>query len=127
MKGVNSRALLGAYSGLFVKFTGEELQQMYSRKKKLMTMLKFLDPSDYVDKQYVPKRGRRGHVNIQYWVDLSIQRLPKKHRVRLITTTRNNAHKQKKNPENINGKTNHSTDFSKDKQAISNMRKLENG
>ena len=44
------------YSGRFLKWTREELQQMDQRTRKLMTMRKALHPKDDVDRLYVSRK-----------------------------------------------------------------------
>ena len=81
------------YSGPFLKWTRDELQQMDQRTRKLMTMHKALHPRDNVDRLYVSrKEGRRGFASIDDSVDESIQWLKdyiQKHEGGLITATRN--------------------------------------
>ena len=65
-------ALLVWYSGPFLKWTREELNQMDQRIRKLMTMYKALDPRDDVDRLYVPREeGGRGltswRINTTTW------------------------------------------------------------
>ena len=62
------------YSGLFLKWTREELQQMNQRTRKLMPMHKALHPRDNVDRLYVSrKEGERGLTSIENTIDASIQ------------------------------------------------------
>ena len=94
-KGINTWAVpLVRYSGLFLKWTRDELRQMDKRTSKLMTMHKALHPRDDVDRLYVPrKEGGRGLASIEDSVDISIQRLEdyiEKHERGLITAIRNN-------------------------------------
>ena len=81
------------YSGLFLKWTRDELKQMDQRTRKLMTMHKVLHSRDDVDRLYVSrKEGGRGLASIEDTVDASIQRLEdyiEKHERGLITTIRN--------------------------------------
>ena len=50
IKGINTWAVpLVRYSGLFLKWTRDELKQMDERTRKLMTMHKALHPRDDVD------------------------------------------------------------------------------
>ena len=113
------------YSGPFLKWTMEELQQMDQRTRKLMTMHKALHPGDDVDRLYVPrKEGGKGLATIEDGVDVWIQRLEdyiEKRRGRLVTATRNNTDntriigteitkKKKKKKKNNNGKKNNSMD-----------------
>ena len=64
------------YSGPFVKWTREELKQMDTRTRKLMTMHKALHHRGDVDRLYVSrKEGGRRLANIEDNVDASIQRL----------------------------------------------------
>ena len=80
-------------SGLFLKWTRDELKQMDQRTRKLITMHKALHPRDYVDRLYVSrKEGVRGLASIEDSVDALIQRLKdyiEKHERGLITTIRN--------------------------------------
>ena len=94
IKAINTRAVpLVRYSGLFLKWTIDELKQMNQRTRKLMTMYKALHPRYDVDRLYVSrKEGRRGLTSIEDSVDASIQRLEdyiQKHDGGLITTIRN--------------------------------------
>ena len=94
IKRINTWAVpLVRYSGLFLKWTREELKQMDQRTRKLMTMPKALHPRDDVDRLYVSrKEGGRGLASIEDTVDASIQRLEdciEKHERGLITTIRN--------------------------------------
>ena len=94
IKGINTCAeSLVRYSGLFLKWTRDELKQMDRRTRKLMTMHKALHPRDDVDRLYVSRiEGGRGLACIEDSVDASIQRLKdyiQKHEGRLITATRN--------------------------------------
>ena len=77
MKGINTWAEPRVrYSGPFVKWTREELQQMDQRIRKLMTMHKTLHPRDDVDRLYVlRKEVGRGFARFQDCVDALIQRL----------------------------------------------------
>ena len=95
IKGINTWAVsLVRYSGLFLKWTKDELIQMDQRTRKLMTMHKALHPRDDADRLYVPrKEGGRELACIEDSVDTSIQRLEdyiEKHKRGLITATRNN-------------------------------------
>ena len=67
INGINTWAiLLVRYSGLFLKWTREELKQMDQRTRKLMTMHKALHPRDDVDRLYVSrKKGGRGRTSIE--------------------------------------------------------------
>ena len=94
IKGINTWAVpLVRYSGLFLKWTGDELKQMDQRTRKLMTMHKALHPRDDVGRLYVSrKEGRRGLASIEDSVDASIQWLEdyiQKHEGGFITATRN--------------------------------------
>ena len=75
IKGINTWAVpLVRYSGLFLKWTREELKQMDQRTRKLMTMYKALHPRDDVDRLYASRKaGRRGVASIEDSVDASIQ------------------------------------------------------
>ena len=95
IKGTNTWAiLLVRYSGPFLKWTREELQQMDLRTRELTTMRKALDSKDDVDRLYVTrKEERRGLISIWDNVDASIKRLEdyiENRGGRLITATRNN-------------------------------------
>ena len=60
IKGMNTWAVPRVrYSGLFLKWTGEELKQIDQRTRKLMTMHKALDPRDDVNRLCVKKRRMR--------------------------------------------------------------------
>ena len=92
-KGINTWAVpIVRYSGLFLRWTRDELRQMDQRTRKLMTMHKALHPRDDVDRLYVPRkeRGRR-LASIEDSVDAFIQRLEDyidKHEEGLITAIR---------------------------------------
>ena len=75
IKGINTRRVpLVRYSGPFLKWTKEELEQMDQRTRKLMTMDKVLPPRVDTDRLYASrKEGKRGLDSIQYSVDASIQ------------------------------------------------------
>ena len=69
----NKAILLIRYSGPFLKWTREELQQMDQRTRKLMTMHKALNPKDDIDRQYVSrKEGGSELASIEDSVDASI-------------------------------------------------------
>ena len=76
IKGINTWAvLLVRYSGLFLKWTWDELKQMDQRPRKLMTMHKALYLRNDYDRLYVSrKEGERGLGSIADRVDSSIQR-----------------------------------------------------
>ena len=60
IKGINTMAVpLVRYSGLFLKCTREELQQMDQRIRKLMTIHKAFHPRYDVNRLYVKKRWKR--------------------------------------------------------------------
>ena len=64
------------YSVPILKWTRDELKQIDQRTRKRITMHKAFNPSDDVDRLYVPrKEGGRGHASIEDSVDASIQRL----------------------------------------------------
>ena len=102
----------------------EELQQMYQRTRKLMTMHKAQYPRDNVNRLYVSREkggggggGGGGLTSIQDGADISIQRLEdfiQKHRGRLTAVTRNKTENKNINrakiPENKNGKQNNCVD-----------------
>ena len=69
-------AHFGKYSGLFLKWTREEIQQIDQRTRKLMMIHKPLHRRDHVGRLYVSgnEEGRRV-VSIEYGVDASMQRL----------------------------------------------------
>ena len=57
IKGINTWAVpLVRFSGLFLKWTRDELEQMDQRTRKLMNMHKALHPRDNVDRLYVPRK-----------------------------------------------------------------------
>ena len=57
IKGINTWAvLLIRYSGPFLKWTVDELKQMYQRTRKLMTMHKALHPREDVYRLYVSRK-----------------------------------------------------------------------
>ena len=94
IEGINTWAVPPIrYSGPFLKWTRDELKQMYQRTRELMTMHKALNPRDDVDRLYeLRKEGGRGPTSIEDSVDASIQRLEdyiKKHERGLITAIRN--------------------------------------
>ena len=70
VKGINTEAVpLLRYSGPFLKWTGEERQQMDQRTRKLMT----LHHRDNIEKLYMSrKEGGRGLDSIEFSVDTSI-------------------------------------------------------
>ena len=75
IKGINTWTVpLVRYSGPFLKWTREELQQIDLRTRKLMTIHKALHPRDDVDRRYVSrKEGEREPASIQDSVNVSIQ------------------------------------------------------
>ena len=94
IKGINTWAAPRVrYSGPFLRWTRDELQQMDQRTRKLMTMHKALYLRDDVDRLYVSrKEAGRGLASIEDTVDASIQQLKdyiQKHEGGLITATRN--------------------------------------
>ena len=65
-KGINiSAASLIRYSGPFLKWTREELQQMDDRIRKHMTMYKGLHPRDHVDCMYQEKKEEEGSPSLK--------------------------------------------------------------
>ena len=74
IKGINTWDVpLIRYSGPFLKWTRDELEQMYQITRKLMTMHKALHPRDDVDRLYVSrKEGGRWLASIEDSVDASI-------------------------------------------------------
>ena len=82
------------YSGPFLKWIREELEQMDQGTRKQMTMHKALHPRDDIDRLYVSrKEGGRGLTSIEDSVDTSIQQLKdyiEKHGGRLIKAIRKN-------------------------------------
>ena len=75
-EGINTWAdLLVRYSGPFLKYTREEIQQMDQRTRKFMSIHKALHPKDDVDCMCQEKKGGRGLISILDSVDASIQRL----------------------------------------------------
>ena len=123
------------YSGPFLRWTREELQQINQRTRKLMTMHKALHPRDDVDRVYVSrKEGGRGLSSIQDSVDASVQRIEdyiKNCGGRLVTATRNNTDNTSINRTKITWKQkreeNNCMDISSDKQVKSHMSKLGHG
>ena len=65
-KGINTWAVyLVKYSGPFLRWTKQELKQMYQRIRKLITMHNALHPRDNIDRLYVSrKEGGRGLASI---------------------------------------------------------------
>ena len=109
IEGINTWAVpLVRYSGLFFKWTSEELKQMDQRTRKLMTMHKASQPRDDVDRLYVSrKKEGRGLASIEDGVDASIQRLEdyiEKHEAGLITAIRNETDNTMDNRMTINRK-----------------------
>ena len=76
IKGIDTWALpLIRYSEPFLKWTRDELKQLYQRTRKLMTMQKALHPRDNVHCLYVSRKERgRGLALIEDSVDASTQR-----------------------------------------------------
>ena len=73
IKGINTLAVaLLWYSGPFLKWTRERLQEMDLRTRKHMTMHKVLHSRDDVDRVYVSRKGRRGFASIEDSVYASI-------------------------------------------------------
>ena len=74
IKGINTWDVpLFKYSGPFLKWTRDELQQMDQRTRKLMTMHKALHPRDDVERRYVSRKdGGRRLTRIEDSVDASI-------------------------------------------------------
>ena len=54
IKGINTWAVLAKFSGQFLKWTKEELQQMDQRTRKLMLIHK----RDNIDRLHVSRKGR---------------------------------------------------------------------
>ena len=104
VKGINAWAVpLERYSGPFLKWTREELQQMDQRIKKVMRKHKALHPRHNVDRLYMSrKEGGRGLASIGDSIKASIQRLKDNIRKcrRLITAIRNNKDHTSMNKEN---------------------------
>ena len=75
IKEMNSWAVsLVRYSGPFLKWTREELEQMDQRTRKPMTIHNALHPGDYFDILYVSrKEGGRRLTSTENTVDASIQ------------------------------------------------------
>ena len=94
VKGINTWTVPHVrYSGLFLKWTREELKQMDQKTRKLKTMHEAVHPRDDVDRICVKRERERGLASIEESVDTSIQRLEnyiEKHGGRLITATINN-------------------------------------
>ena len=96
VKGINTWAvLLERYLGPFLKWTREELKQMYQRTRKIMTIHKVLNPRANIDRLYASwKEGGRFLASIEDSVDASIQRrrnYTEKRGEELITATRNDS------------------------------------
>ena len=94
IKGINTWAApLVRYSGPFLKWTRDELKQMFQRTRKLMTMHKALHPRDVIERLYVSrKEGGTGLATIEDNVHASILRLEdnkEKYERGLITAIRN--------------------------------------
>ena len=94
IKGINTWAVsLVRYSGPFVKWTREEINQMDQRTRKLMTVHKALHHREDVDRRYVSrKEGGRGLASVEDSVDSSILRLDdytEKHEGGMITVIKN--------------------------------------
>ena len=81
------------YSGLFLKWTREEIKQIDQRTRKLMIMHKALHPGDDVDGLYVSrKEGGIGLTSSEDSLDALIQRLEgytEKYEWGLLSATRN--------------------------------------
>ena len=95
IKGINTWAVpLVRYSGPFLKWSREELQQMDPRTRKPMMMHKALHSRNNTYRLYVSrKEGRRGLTSIQDSVDAWIQQLKDDiipRRGKLFTAIRNN-------------------------------------
>ena len=57
IKGINTWAVpLFRYTGTFLKWTKYELEQMYHRTRKIMTMHKALHPRDDAERLYVSRK-----------------------------------------------------------------------
>ena len=94
IKGINTWAVpLVRYSGPFMKWTRDELKEMYQRTRKLMKIHKALHPRDDVGRLYVPRKERgRGLASVEDSVDTSMKRFEyyiEKHEKGLITPIRN--------------------------------------
>ena len=105
IKRINTWAVpLVRYSGPFLKWTRDELKQIYQRTRKLMTVHKALHPRDDVDRLYVPrKEGWWGLASIEDSFDALIQRLEdyiEKHEGGLIIAIRNNTDNTLDNDDN---------------------------
>ena len=74
IKGINTWAVpIVRYSGPFLEWTRDELEQMDQRTRKLMTMYKALFLRDDVARLYVSRKdGGRGLASIEDSVDASI-------------------------------------------------------
>ena len=93
-KKINTWAiLLVIYSGLFLKWTREELQQMNQTTRKIMTMHSALHQIHDLNSIYVPRKVEgKAFARIKDSVDASVGRLEydmKKSRERLITVASN--------------------------------------
>ena len=100
IKGINTWAVsLVRYSGLFLKWTREELKQISQRTRKLMIMHKALHPRDDVDRLYVSRKEGRELTSTEDSIDASLrlEDYIEKHEGGLITATRNNTDNTKTN------------------------------
>ena len=75
IKGIKTWAVsLVRYSGAFLKWTRDQLNQIDQKTRKLITMHKALHQRDDIDRLYVSrKEGGRGLASIEDSVDASIQ------------------------------------------------------
>ena len=94
IKGLNTWViLLVRYSGLFLKWTRDELRQMEQRSRKLVSMEMTLRARHVSDRFYVSRKGGRGLPNNEDCVDVSIQGVEdkvKKNKERRLTAASNN-------------------------------------
>ena len=104
IKGINSwPVLLVRYSGPYLQWTRNELQQMDQRTRRLMTMYKALHPRDDIDRLYVSrKKGGRELASIEDSVDTTTWRLYKKSKKQTDFRKPETAQKHKDQQDNNN-------------------------
>ena len=79
------------YLGPFLKWTREDLKQMYLSKRKLLTVCKTLHPTDDVHRLYVSRKKEEGDSSaLKTALRHRYNDYTEKRRRRLITATRNN-------------------------------------
>ena len=100
--------LLVRCSGVSLKWTREELQQLAQRTGKWIMMHKALHQRDHIHRIYVPrKEEERGYASIKKSVDTSIRLIEdyiKKRQEALITAAKNNSDTVRKNRRTITRK-----------------------